>query len=117
MYEYGGWTFFIPYLVSLFLIGLPIWMMETAFGQLISMRLHARWGSIHPRFWGISIVQLIMSFFYCTYYITLIVWSFSYFFDSFKANLPWLIDGSLEASTKEELWNEKYFLDDTLNIS
>lgn len=31
--------------------------------------------------------------------------------------LPWLIEGSLDATTKEGLWSDTYFIQDTLNIS
>lgn len=109
MYNNGGWAFFVPYIFSLLLIGIPLWLIETSFGQLIDCRLHARWGTLKPRLWAVSIAQTIICFFYATYYVTLIVWSLSYFFDSMKRPLPWLIDGSMEAETKDELYNDEYF--------
>ena len=116
MYNGGGWTFLIPYLFALFLIGIPLWLIESAFGQLIDCRMHARWGTLQPRLWGVAIAQTIVCFFMATYYVTLICWSFSFFFSSFGGT-PWMIDGYNLAEKKEEMWNEKYFLDGVLEIS
>jgi len=71
-------------------------------------------------------------FFFTVYYITLMAWSFSYFFDSFKDPLPWMKGATtlaeindkvnaLKKSDKEiksgDLWNPDYFYKNTLNRS
>ena len=33
VYEYGGGAFFIPYVLALFLVGIPILVLEIALGQ------------------------------------------------------------------------------------
>jgi SNF family Na+-dependent transporter len=38
-YTMGGAAFLIPYLVSLFAIAMPMYMIETLFGQLIRTKL------------------------------------------------------------------------------
>lgn len=58
-----------------------------------------------------------MCFFTCIYYITLMAWSFSYFFDAFSDPLPWLKEGAADATTLAGLWNPTYFYTDTLNVS
>jgi len=49
--------------------------------------------------------------------VTLIVWSLSFFFDSMKSDLPWLIDGAPEGEVASELYNESYFTNEVLKIS
>jgi len=90
-YKMGGACFLIPYGVSLFLIAMPMYLVETVFGQLIAMKLPNRFGSIVPALWGISMTQAFVCFFTNIYYICLMAWSFSYFFASFQDPLPWTI--------------------------
>jgi len=54
-YTMGGAAFMIPYLISLFLIAMPMYMIETLFGQLIRTKLNERYGTINKMFWGIAI--------------------------------------------------------------
>jgi SNF family Na+-dependent transporter len=82
-YRMGGACFLIPYGISLFLIAMPMYLVETLFGQLIAMKIPNRYASILPAFWGISLTQAFVCFFTNIYYICLMAWSFSYFFASF----------------------------------
>jgi len=54
-YTMGGVTFLIPYLISLFFIAMPMYMIETLFGQLIRTKLNERYGTIKSVFWGIAV--------------------------------------------------------------
>jgi SNF family Na+-dependent transporter len=113
-YTMGGAAFLVPYFFSFFFIAVPLFLIETAYGQLIDMPIYARWGAILPRLWGVKIVQLFICFGTCIYYITLMAWSFSFFFASFKAELPWVLKSAKEGTSIEQLWSESYFYDDTL---
>jgi len=117
LYSNGGVVFLIPYLCALFFIAVPMYLCETAYGQLVEMKLQCRFGAINGSWWGIILCQTCVCFFTCIYYITLMAWSFSYFFDAFVDPLPWMKDGAAQATTLDGLWNPKYFYDDTLNRS
>ena len=93
-YTTGGAAFLIPYFFSFFFIAVPLFLIETAYGQLIVCRLHTRWGALVPRLWGIKIAQVWICFTTCIYYIALMAWSFSFFFASFKSDLPWMLKGA-----------------------
>jgi len=137
-YKMGGACFLIPYCISLFLIAMPMYMVETLFGQLIRMKLPNRYGSIAPLFWGVAMTQAFVTFLMNIYYILLMAWSFSYFFDSFKSPLPWTVKTDdqkkaeaaaikaakasgdakkIAAANKGSLWNPDYFHKTTLNKS
>merc|ERR1719181_2670202 len=103
-YTMGGAAFLIPYLVSLFAIAMPMYMIETLFGQLIRTKLQERYGSVSRVFWGIAITQMFVGFFTVIYYVTLMAWSFSLFFDSWKDPFPWVM-------TKEELAAKQKLID------
>jgi len=53
---------------------------------------------------------------FCTsiYYITLMAWSFSFLFNSFRPQLPWL---SASKETGDNVWNQEYFHDSVLQKS
>jgi len=137
-YKMGGAAFLIPYCVSLFLIAMPMYLIETVFGQLIAMKIPNRYACIAPAFWGISLTQAFVCFFTNIYYIALMAWSFSYFFDSFKSPLPWTVksaeqtaidkqkldaaiasgdEGKIAKAKFNSLWNPDYFHETTLNKS
>ena len=114
-YKNGGFAFLIPYFVSLFFVALPMYMVETAFGQMIDMNLIHRYGSIVPGLWTVVPLQVCINFFTATYYITLMAWSMFYFFNAFSSPLPWAVEPTnVDALLTDEqkaqaLWNQNYF--------
>jgi len=116
-YSNGGAVFLIPYLMCLFFIAIPMYLIETAYGQLLDIKLHQRFGAMYQPLWAVSVCQVLVCFATCIYYITLMAWSFSFFFDSFKSPLPWMLEGAEEATTIDNLWNADFFNKDTLQVS
>jgi SNF family Na+-dependent transporter len=53
----------------------------------------------------------------CIYYITLMAWSISFFFASFKSQLPWILKSAEGGTEINDLWNEDYFMKETLQVS
>ena len=113
-YTSGGAVFFIPYLCCLFLIAIPMYLVETAYGQLIVCKLQHRYAIISKRWWGLSIAQILVCFFTLLYYITLMAWSVAYFFGAFTSPMPWIKEGADQATVAENLWNSDYFYKDIL---
>jgi len=89
VFRNGGAVFLIPYACALFVISVPMYMVETAYGQLIKCKLHHRFSIIHPGLWGLSLAQAIMMFFTCAYYNLLLPWTLYFLYASFKVPLPW----------------------------
>jgi solute carrier family 6 GABA transporter-like protein 1 len=92
--DYGGGAFFVPYLMALFLIGLPLLLLEISLGQYYQTGDIGVFGSFNRRLRGIGLTSVVCSFIVVTYYSMLIAWVINAFFDSFGSNDPWASDGT-----------------------
>lgn len=115
LFQNGGAVFLIPYLLSLAIIGVPMYYMETAYGQLVNCKLHQRYAIIAPKAWGFILLQFFICFFTCVFYVSLMAWSFIYFFESFKSPLPWTI--KKEGQSEGAVWNPDFLYQDVLGMS
>jgi SNF family Na+-dependent transporter len=88
-YRWGGVLFFIPYLLSLFFVGIPISLLEITLGQKFQRGDVGVFRGIHPRLAGIGHASILASFSLVTYYNVMIAWSLIYLIVSFKSPLMW----------------------------
>ncbi|XP_073845258.1 sodium-dependent nutrient amino acid transporter 1-like [Musca autumnalis] len=86
--ENGGGAFLIPYIITLLLVGKPIYYLEMIFGQF-SSRGSVKVFEYAPIMRGIGYGQVITTFFISTYYSSLMAITLRYVVDSFYATLPW----------------------------
>ncbi|XP_061113231.1 sodium- and chloride-dependent creatine transporter 1 isoform X2 [Conger conger] len=110
-YKNGGGVFLIPYMLIVFVGGIPIFFLEIALGQFMKAGSINVW-NIAPLFKGLGYASMVIVFFCNTYYIMVLTWGFYYFIKSFNATLPW--------STCNNPWNsesciEIFRQDDCLN--
>jgi len=89
MVQYGGGSFFIPYLIALFVVGLPLSVLEIGFGQYFQTGDIGVFGGFHPRLRGVGVASLACAFIVGSYYIVLIAWVIKAFFASFDPDTPW----------------------------
>lgn len=82
-YEYGGGAFFIPYLLALFLFGLPLLLLELALGQHLQTGDVGVFGSIDKRLRGVGLIAVICGFVVTGYYVPLLAWVLKVFVESF----------------------------------
>uniref|UniRef100_A0A8C6U8D9 Transporter n=1 Tax=Neogobius melanostomus TaxID=47308 RepID=A0A8C6U8D9_9GOBI len=120
---HGGGAFLIPYLLMLFLEGMPLFYLELAIGQKMRQGSIGAWSSISPYLGGVGIASVLISLYYCLYYNILNGWSFWYLFHSFQAVLPWSTC-PLSANGTQPLEEctlatptQYFFYRETLNIS
>ncbi|XP_049599566.1 sodium- and chloride-dependent GABA transporter ine [Syngnathus scovelli] len=85
----GGGAFLVPYLLMLFVLGIPLLHMELTVGQ------YTKRGPVHaleqfcPLLKGVGVASVAISFIMCTYYNVVITWALYYLFSSFQTPLPW----------------------------
>lgn len=97
-YKHGGATFFIPYLLSLFFLGIPFLILEFAIGQIMQKGNVYVWHALHPRLHGIGIATCLATYIIVLYYNVIISWALAVFFNSFYSPLPWSVQ-----NTKNEM--------------
>jgi len=88
-YEYGGGAFFIPYLMALLFVGIPLVTLEVSLGQYHQTGDVGVFGSIHRRLKGVGLGSVIAAWVLVTYYVPLIAWVVNAFFDSFRNASIW----------------------------
>uniref|UniRef100_A0A5S6QXS4 Transporter n=1 Tax=Trichuris muris TaxID=70415 RepID=A0A5S6QXS4_TRIMR len=104
-YQNGGGAFLIPYLISLIFCGVPMFVLEASWGQMLSVDIDARQFSImqmeqmqqfnsalqllEKRLISCAgIAATVCAFWLNIYYIVVLAWAILYFFNSFY-DLPW----------------------------
>ena len=104
-------AFFIPYVMALFLIGIPTLILEISLGQVYQTGCVGAFGALSPRMRGIGVASAVCAFFLVTYYAMLLAWVTNAFFDSFGGNAPW----DQEGTTGEDAVN--YFFNEIIGMS
>ncbi|XP_059833432.1 sodium- and chloride-dependent neutral and basic amino acid transporter B(0+)-like isoform X2 [Hypanus sabinus] len=87
-YKNGGGVFLIPYLLMLALIGMPMFFLDTSFGQFASLGPVSIW-KVVPMFQGIGITMVLVISVIDITYNCIIAYSLYYLFVSFQSPLPW----------------------------
>lgn len=116
-------VFLIPYLLFVFIGGIPVFFLEIALGQFMKQGGVSAWNiaplfkGIWPWFWytfycnplswcshltswgfispspGLGLASMVIVFFCNTYYIMILVWGLYFLFHSFTTPLPWATCG------------------------
>ncbi|KAK7913482.1 hypothetical protein WMY93_013693 [Mugilogobius chulae] len=93
-YKNGGGAFLIPYVLFLFIAGMPLFYMELALGQFNREGAATVW-KICPVFKGVGYTVILIALYVGFYYNVIIAWSLHYLFSSMTSELPWLSCGNI----------------------
>ncbi|KAK9397447.1 orphan sodium- and chloride-dependent neurotransmitter transporter NTT5 [Crotalus adamanteus] len=88
-HQNGGGSFLLLYLVLLLVIGVPLFFLELAAGQIIRQGSIGVWKHISPRLVGIGFASCVVCSFVALYYNVIMAWSLFYLGNSFQFPLPW----------------------------
>ncbi|XP_016421944.1 sodium- and chloride-dependent creatine transporter 1 [Sinocyclocheilus rhinocerous] len=91
-FKNGGGVFLIPYVLMVFVGGVPVFFLEIALGQFMKQGGVATW-NIAPLFKGLGLASMVIVFFCNTYYIMVLVWGLYFLAHSFTSPLPWATCG------------------------
>ncbi|CRK14606.1 hypothetical protein BN1723_016867 [Verticillium longisporum] len=89
IYNNYGLQFFIPYFIALFLIGIPILMLEIVMGQAYRAGCVTAWNNLNHRAKGVGFSMVFNGYSVVGYYVPILAWAMSYFRRSFTSPLPW----------------------------
>ncbi|XP_037076901.1 sodium- and chloride-dependent glycine transporter 2-like, partial [Pollicipes pollicipes] len=88
-YENGGGAFLIPYVIILFLVGKPMYLMETAIGQYSQLGPVSMW-KMAPVMKGVGAAMVVMSVIVAIYYNVIMAYTLFFTFASFQSGAaPW----------------------------
>ena len=99
-FKWGGALFFIPYLICLIFIGIPVTLMELSLGQKFQRGDVGVFRGIHQRLSGVGLASVLASFCIVAYYNMIIGWSVIYLIMSFSDPLPWSISKTVDGVHK-----------------
>mmetsp|Transcript_16929 Transcript_16929/g.26059 ORF Transcript_16929/g.26059 Transcript_16929/m.26059 type:complete len:124 (-) Transcript_16929:1194-1565(-) len=110
VFSNGGVAFLLIYVIALLTTVLPMQIVETAWGQLLTSRLNNRFSMVHPRLWSLSAGIALLVFMSTTTYSMFFPWFFHYLINSFSSPFPWATE-TIEGKAE---WNPEYFMEDVL---
>ncbi|XP_043978931.1 sodium- and chloride-dependent neutral and basic amino acid transporter B(0+) isoform X1 [Gambusia affinis] len=87
-YKNGGGAFLIPYFTMLLVTGLPLFLLESSFGQFCSQGPINIWRAV-PVLQGVGIGMVMVTLLIAIYYNVIIGYSLYYMFASMQSPLPW----------------------------
>ncbi|CEM02439.1 unnamed protein product [Vitrella brassicaformis CCMP3155] len=106
-YSYGGGAFFIPFLLALFFLGIPMLTTEFALGQVYQGGHALAFSRVNKRMVGVGYSAPWGSIMTSSYYTAIIAYALVYLVNCFKADMPWTtkteeIQRCMEAVTEDQ---------------
>ncbi|MBA7616570.1 hypothetical protein ES703_23866 [subsurface metagenome] len=113
LYSYGGGAFLIPYIIALFLVGIPLMVLEFSLGHYTQRAAPDAFKQAHRRFEMVGWWGIIMGFVVITYYTVLLAYCFSFLWYSIVGifnggQLPWAGEGIEGVANAKKFFFEEY---------
>ena len=92
VFNNNGAQWFIPYLIALFFLGIPVLLLELSLGQAYRGGCLIAFDHMNKRLKGVGLSVVFNGYMVVIYYIPLIAWIMKFFRYSFQSPLPWTGD-------------------------
>lgn len=102
--KWGGCAFVLAYLVCLFLVAMPLYMLELIMGQHTRKSTLGCFAAVHPQWTGVALAQTFMLFIALAYYNVLLAYSSIYIAGSLVEPLPWSWEAQQVPNSPEAFW-------------
>ncbi|KAF2022390.1 SNF-domain-containing protein [Aaosphaeria arxii CBS 175.79] len=89
VFHNNGLQWFVPYLMALFLLGLPVLILEICIGQAYRGGCLIAYDHISKRTKGVGMAVVFNGYAIVLYYVPILTWVLQFFRHSFRNPLPW----------------------------
>ena len=107
-FKFSGGVFLIPFMFFFILIGIPVFTLENALGQIFKKGPVEIFEMMRKKYIGVGWAAVITSWLISLYYSIILCWSFYYFFLSFLSPLPWSYEALVEQNKINNISNSNY---------
>jgi NSS family neurotransmitter:Na+ symporter len=113
LYDHGGGAFLIPYIIAVFVIGLPILILEFSLGHFMQRAAPDAFGRAHKKLEFVGWWSIILGFVIISFYAVILAYCFSFMWFSVKGilaggELPWAGEGLEGVKKAEEFFFDTY---------
>lgn len=89
VFENNGLQWFIPYLIALVFLAMPLLALEISIGQAFRCGALGAYQHVSKRAKGVGLAVVFTGYAVVIYYVAILSWVMNYFRNSFKSPLPW----------------------------
>lgn len=113
LYSFGGGAFLIPYIIALFIIGIPLMILEFSLGHYTQLAAPNAFRRGHKRFEFVGWWGILLGFVIITYYPVILAYCFSFLWFSIKGifnggQLPWAGQGIEGVENAKDFFFNQY---------
>jgi len=113
LYDHGGGAFLIPYIIAVFVIGVPMLILEFSLGHFTQRAAPDAFAHGHSRFEFVGWWSIILGFVIVTFYAVILAYCFSFLWFSVEGilsggELPWAGQGLEGVEKAEKFFFETY---------
>ncbi|MHC4157632.1 MAG: sodium-dependent transporter [Planctomycetota bacterium] len=113
LYDHGGGAFLIPYIIAVFVIGIPMLILEFSLGHFTQRAAPDAFGRAHRRLEFVGWWTTLLGFIIISFYAVILAYCFSFMWFSIKGilaggELPWAGEGLEGVKKAKEFFFDTY---------
>ena len=113
LYDHGGGAFLIPYIIAVFVIGVPMLILEFSLGHFTQRAAPDAFAHSHKRLEFVGWWSILLGFVIVTFYTVILAYCFSFLWFSIEGiisggELPWAGEGLEGVENAKSFFNDTY---------